>query len=297
MGIFQAIDLTKNYGKVPVLDRLNMEVAESSVFGLVGPNGAGKTTMIKILMNLLRADSGEVRVLGKDSRTIGADDLTQIGYISENQEFPEWMTVGYLMTYLKPFYPNWDDDHAAIILRMFDLPAGRALRHLSRGMRMKAMFASVLAYRPKLLVMDEPFSGLDPVVREDLIDGLRASAAETTIFVSSHDLGEIESFATHVGYLDRGRLQFNEEMESLTARFREVEVPGSPPSAIDWPKTWLRREVTPDRVRFVESRFDAERTASEIRQVFGENCQATMTGMQLRAIFLALARNAAKERS
>ncbi len=140
------------------------------------------------------------------------------------------MTVEYLLAYLKPFYPTWDDARARQLVRQFDLPVDRQLRHLSRGMRMKIALASSLAYRPRLLIMDEPFSGLDPLVREDLIDGLLESAGETTILISSHDLGEIESFASHIGYLDRGRLQFSEEMASLTARFREVEVTvDSPP--------------------------------------------------------------------
>src|ERR1039458_2818877 len=104
----------------------------------------------------------------------------------ENQELPEWMTVEYLLAYLKPFYPTWDDARAAQLIRQFDLPRDRQLRHLSRGMRMKIALASALAYRPRLLLMDEPFSGLDPLVREDLIDGLLESAAETSILISSH---------------------------------------------------------------------------------------------------------------
>jgi ABC-2 type transport system ATP-binding protein len=118
----------------------------------------------------------------------------------------EWMTVGYLLAYLKPFYETWNDQRARELIRQFNLPLDRQIRHLSRGMRMKAALASSLAYHPRLLEVDEPFSGLDPLVREDLIEGLVESAEETTILISSHDLGEIESFASHIGYLDRGRL-------------------------------------------------------------------------------------------
>ena len=106
------------------------------------------------------------------------------------------------------------------LMRQYQLPADRELGHLSRGMRMKAALVSCLAYRPRLLVLDEPFSGLDPLVREDLIEGLLDIAGETTMFISSHDLAEIESFASHIGYLDRGILQFSEEMTSLSGRFR-----------------------------------------------------------------------------
>lgn len=292
------VALSKSFGKNRILSDLNLEIEETSIFGLVGPNGAGKTTAIKILMNSLEPTSGHCKVLGADSRNLGPDDLAHIGYVSENQELPGWMTVEYWMNYLKPFYPTWDDALAADLLRTFELPHKRKLRHLSRGMWMKAALASSLAYRPRLLVMDEPFSGLDPVVREDLIEGLLANAAGLTVLVSSHDLSDIESFASHIGYLDGGRLQFSEEMASLTARFREVEVTidehASPPLNGHWPATWLRRETGPSLVRFVESRFDPERTPDEIRERFDGVRNISVDPMPLRTIFITLARSASK---
>ena len=297
-GLICATDLVKRFRSVRVLDGLNLTVAEGSVFGLAGPNGAGKTTTIKILMNILRPTSGHAEVLGVDSRALSPDALANIGYVSENQEVPEWMTVEYLLAYLKPFYPTWDNARAAQLIRQFDLPLHRQLRHLSRGMRMKAALASSLAYRPRLLIMDEPFSGLDPLMREDLIDGLLESADETTILISSHDLAEIESFASHIGYLDRGRLQLSEEMTSLTARFREVEVIVDSPPLVPldrpWPAHWLRPETAPALIRFVETHFDAERTTAEIRQLFGDVRNISASPMPLRAIFVTLARNALK---
>jgi ABC-2 type transport system ATP-binding protein len=243
--------------------------------GVVGPNGAVKTTAIKILMNILKPDSGHAEILGVQSRKLAPDDFTRIGYVSENQEMPLWMTVGYFLNYLKPFYPTWDDAYAASLLRQFELPIDRKLGHLSRGMLMKAALASSLAYRPRLLVLDEPFSGLDPVVREDLIEGLIESAAETTIFISSHDLGDIETFASHIGYLDRGRLQFSEEMTSLSARVREVEVTVEPPAILPgnghWPTSWLSPQATQSVVRFVETHFDPERTTGEVRRLLGRS--------------------------
>jgi ABC-2 type transport system ATP-binding protein len=293
-----ATDLVKRFRRVRVLDGLNLTVPEGSVFGLAGPNGAGKTTTIKILMNILRPSSGRATVLGVDSLALGPQALANIGYVSENQELPDWMTIRYLLDYLKPFYPTWDDGRAQQLIRQFDLPLDRQLRHLSRGMRMKAALASALAYRPRLLIMDEPFSGLDPLVREDLIDGLIESAAETTILISSHDLGEIESFASHIGYLDRGRLQLSEEMTSLTARFREVEVivdsPPLLPLERPWPAHWLRPETSPALVRFVETHFDAQRTTDEIRRLFGDVRNISANPMPLRAIFVTIARDRSK---
>ncbi|MGA2134709.1 MAG: ABC transporter ATP-binding protein [Bryobacteraceae bacterium] len=296
--MLQAREVTKSFGAVAVLDGLNLEVPRGSVFGLIGPNGAGKTTSIKIVMNILQPTSGRVEVLGVDSRRLGPREFSRIGYVSENQEMPQWMTVEYLLAYLKPFYPTWDDARAVELLRQFDLPRKRRLRDLSRGMWMKAALASSLAYRPPLLVLDEPFSGLDALVREELIEGLLESAGETTILISSHDLSDIESFLSHVAYLDRGRLWFTEEMTSLSARFREIEVTVDPPAQMpagqDWPAAWLRPEASPALVRFVESRFDPERTASEIRRLFGGVREISVHPMPLRAIFLTLARGASK---
>jgi ABC-2 type transport system ATP-binding protein len=296
--VVSAIDLVKRFRSVRVLDRLNLTVPEGSVFCLAGPNGAGKTTTIKILMNILRPTSGQAAVLGVDSLRLGPEALANIGYVSENQELPEWMTVEYLLAYLKPFYPAWDDARAMQLVRQFDLPLDRQIRHLSRGMRMKTALASSLAYRPRLVIMDEPFTGLDPGVREDLIEGLLESAGETTILISSHDLGEIESFASHIGYLDRGRLQLSEEMTSLTARFREVEVIVDSPPLLPldrpWPAHWLRPETSPALVRFVETHFDAQRTTDEIRRLFGEVRNISALPMSLRAIFVTLARDRSK---
>lgn len=294
-GVLRATQLSKSFHGTPVLAGLNLEVPESSVYGLVGPNGAGKTTTIKIAMNILQAGAGEVEVLGVSSRRLGPEDFTRIGYVSENQEMPEWMTVEYLLSYLKPFYPSWDDAFATELVRQFDLPRDRELRRLSRGMRMKAALVSALAYRPRLLVLDEVFGGLDPLVREELIEGLLESASETTIFISSHDLAEIESFASHIGYLDRGMLQFSEEMSSLTARFREMEITMEPPASVpagrQWPANWTRPETTPAVVRFVETRFEPDRTTEDVRSFFGPVRQVTANPMSLRAIFVTLARN------
>jgi ABC-2 type transport system ATP-binding protein len=259
---------------------------------LVGPNGAGKTTTIKILMNILQASEGTAEIFGRDSRKLSPQDFTQIGYVSENQQMPEWMTVEYFMNYLKPFYPNWDTARASELLRQFDLPLDRKIRNLSHGMRMKAALASSLAYRPRLIILDEPFTGLDALVRDEFIAGVLECAEDATILISSHDLAEIETFASHIGYLDNGRLQFSEEMTSLSERFREIEITLANPAATpaSWPAAWLNREQSATVVRFVDSHFDHARTMAEVRGVFGDVQQINVSAMPLRAIFVTLAK-------
>lgn len=288
--------LMRRYGRHMALDGLDLEVPEGSIFGLVGPNGAGKTTAIKVLMKLLRPTGGYGEVLGCDSLRLGPAQFSQIGYVSENQKLPDWMTVGYFMNYLRPFYPTWDDGLASELIRQFDLPPDRKLRHLSHGMQMKAAMAAALAYRPRLIVLDEPFTGLDPLVRDELIEGLLPRAENTTVFISSHDLAEIESFASHIGFLDHGRLQFCEDMGSLAERFREVEVtlPDRVDGVRDWPPTWLNAQQSAAVFRFIDSRFEPERTMAEVRRIFGDSLAVAVNPMPLRAIFVALAKASRK---
>jgi ABC-2 type transport system ATP-binding protein len=284
--------LTKQFRRVRALDGLDLDVPQGAIYALVGPNGAGKTTAIKILMNILRPSSGQAQVLGIDSRQIAGKAFTAIGYVSENQEFPGWMRVDTFLNYLRPFYPAWDRELERELIKQFALPLDRKLRELSRGMRMKAALAGSLAYHPKLIVLDEPFTGLDPLVRDELIAGMLERAAEATVFISSHDLAEIESFASHVGYLDQGRLKFSEEMTTLADRFREVELTLAVPAVLPerLPATWMQASASLTAVQFIESRFDQERTSAEIRQIFGEARNVAFTPMSLRSIFLAMAR-------
>jgi len=290
--ILQTFDLSKRFRKTVVLERMNLSIAEGSVYGLLGQNGAGKTTAVKILMNLVQPSDGRAEIFGHDSRRLSSEDFTRIGYVSENQELPEWMTVEYFMRYLAPFYPNWDTKRAEELLRQFNLPRDRKLKHLSRGMRMKASLASSLAYRPKLIVLDEPFSGLDALVRDQFIEGLLESIEGATVLISSHDLTEIENFASHVGYLDQGRLVFSEEMASLTARFREIEITrkGPVPELSNWPKSWVSTEHSGAVTRFVDTGFDAEESLSQVRQFFQSAQQISVNPMPLRQIFVTLAK-------
>jgi ABC-2 type transport system ATP-binding protein len=289
--------LTKRYGATDALSGVHLTVPDGSIFALVGPNGAGKTTLIKLAMNMLRPTAGIAWVLGKASETMTGRDLTRVGYVSENQEYPEWMRVGEMLAYLRPFYPQWDTALETQLVRQFDLPLDRKIKQLSRGMKMKAAMASALAFRPALLVLDEPFSGLDPLVRDELIEGLLDRSPETTIFLSSHDLSEIESFSSHVAYLEQGRLLFAEEMAVLADRFRAVTVTLDGPRPKDKiPAPWLQYEASDSVVKFVHSDCHGEATLLELQQMFPAAKDIEIEPMPLRAIFLAVARTGRAQR-
>ena len=296
MNPLETHHLSKKFRNVEAVEDLTLTIPEGAVFALVGPNGAGKTTTIKTLMNIYRPTAGRAEVLGADSRKLGPKELAQIGYVSENQHMPDWMPVGYFLSYCKPFYPTWDDSLAAALIRQHELPLDRKLKALSRGMRIKAALVSSLAYRPRLIVLDEPFSGLDALVRDELIETVLEMAHEATVLLASHDLAEIESFASHIGYLEQGRLRFTEDMNSLSERFREVEVTLDSPAELprEWPSHWLNPEQASVVVRFTDSAFHRDTSETEIQARFSGVRSVTARSMPLRSIFVALAKSGRK---
>ncbi|HEY4246669.1 MAG TPA: ABC transporter ATP-binding protein [Lacunisphaera sp.] len=293
MNALETHQLSRSYGRAEALHGLTLTVPAGSIFAFIGPNGAGKTTTIRMLMNLLEPTSGEACVLGVDSRKLKPRERQRIGYVSENQKLPDWMTIDQLMRYCQPLYPTWDRELEKKLLRKFELPVDRKLKHLSRGMMMKTALLSSLAYRPELLVLDEPFSGLDPLVRDEFIAGaLEVSQQEKwTIFISSHDINEVEQLANWVGMIEAGRLTLSEPTESLLARFRRIEVTVTAgefplPSA---PETWLEVQREGNLVRAIETRYDADRF-EQYRINRLQKMEAVAKPMTLRQIFVVQAR-------
>jgi ABC-2 type transport system ATP-binding protein len=287
--------LRRRFGSCEAVNDLTVSVPEGSVFALLGPNGAGKTTTIKVMMNIIRQSAGSATVLGVDSRKLGPEQLRQIGYVSENQEIPAAMTVQGLLDYCRPLYPSWDNAFAADLVRMLDVPLDRRIGVLSRGQRMKAALVSSLAYRPRLLVLDEPFAGLDPLVREEFAQGvleLTGDERPWTVFLASHDVDEVERLADHVAMMNNGRLLLSETMTSLLARFRQVEVvqDAEAPLPANLPPAWLLVQQSGRTVRFFDTAYSAEGGDAHVRQAFPGASEVTAEPMPLRAIFVALAK-------
>jgi ABC-2 type transport system ATP-binding protein len=292
--IIEVRGLRKRFRKTIAVDGLDLTVPEGAVMAFLGPNGAGKTTTIKCILNIHEPDSGTVNVLGVDSRRLGPAEFRQIAYVSENQELPLWMTVRQFIDYCRPMYPGWDSAFGGKLLKQFDLPPDAKLKSLSRGMKMKAALLSSLAYRPKMVVLDEPFSGLDPLVRDEFIRGMLELTENEgwTVFVSSHDIEEVERMADRVAILDRGRLQLNESAEDLQSRFRAVEVVlnGEDPKAQGFPESWLNVETAGRLLRFTDSRFAESELNAAVAKHLPAIKQLQAKPMTLREIFVALAR-------
>ena len=219
----ETLDLSRRFGRRAAIDGLNLEVKSGSIFALVGPNGAGKTTTIKVLLNLLRPSNGRALVLGTDSRRLGPRELARIGYVSENQQLPDWMTPEQLTAYVKPFYPTWDEPLCRKLQNDLAIDARKPLRTLSRGTRMKVALLVSLAYRPELIILDEPFTGLDPLVRDELIRALLELTGEHrwTTLISSHDIDEVERLADSMAFIDNGRITFTDSVQALIERHRQ----------------------------------------------------------------------------
>jgi ABC-2 type transport system ATP-binding protein len=276
--------VAKRFGRFEAVEDLDLRVPKGSVFALIGPNGAGKTTTIRLLMNILRPDRGEIRVLGIPS--LMPLDFRRIGYVSESQKLPERLTLTQYFDYLRALYPAWDRVLERSLCEQFELPADRRIRHLSHGMRIKALLVAALACRPELLVLDEPLSGLDTLVRDEVVNGLLQQAAHTTILISSHELAEIESFTTHVAFMQDGRLLLQESIESLQGRFRDVAVTLSAVKELPQPvpATWLLPQIEGHRLRFVAADYvDDQQLFRRLAGHFGA-VKVESEPMSLRAI-------------
>ena len=290
MNIIETHALSRRFGKTEAVSELSWTLPAGSTCALLGSNGAGKTTTLKLLLNLLQPSGGHARVLGCDSRALGPTQFEAIGYVCEGQRLPAWMTVREFLDYCRPFYPTWDRSLERTLLEQFSLPPHRRLKDLSRGMAMKASLLAALAYRPRLLILDEPFSGLDALVRDELISGLIevSNDQEWTIVVSSHDIDEVERLCDHVAYLEGGSLRLSESVEALQARFRRVEV-SSVPADITPPESALQWERSGSLGRFIETRYAGSVSHDSWATLLGGS-PATASPMSLREIFLALAR-------
>jgi len=288
----EAKDLTKRFGKNVAVQSLDLTVPTGSIFAFLGPNGAGKTTTIKTLMNIMKPTQGSSTVLGVDSQRLSPKEFAQIGYVSENQEMPDWMTIKQFLNYCKAMYPTWDDTFCDDLIKQFNLPMKQKIKNISRGMKMKAALISSLAYRPKLLIFDEPFSGLDPLVRDEFITGMLDITEDKnwTIFISSHDIDEVERLADWVGIIDKGVLKVIEKTDDLQRRFRRVEVTLEEPveGEIAFPKEWYLGQQQGRTVHFVDSQYaDGD---GRIREMFPNCTNVEMSGMSLREIFVVFAK-------
>jgi ABC-2 type transport system ATP-binding protein len=223
--VVQVSELTRRFGATTALDAVSVSVTRGVVYGLVGPNGSGKTTLIKHVLGLLAAESGSVRVFGMDPVRDPVAVLSRVGYLAEENDLPGWMRVEELIRYQRAFHPAWDDEYAMELEHTFALDPGAKVGNLSKGQKARAGLLIALAYRPELLVLDEPSTGLDPLVRRDILAAvMRTIAGEgRTVLFSSHLLDEVEQVADHVTMIARGRVALSAPLNVIRESHRSLD--------------------------------------------------------------------------
>lgn len=229
-AVIEIQGLTRRFGEKLALDAVDFVAHREGVVGIVGENGAGKTTLIKHMLGLLKAQNGSVRVFGLDPVGHPQEVLSRIGYLSEEPELPAWMTVGELMNYTRAFYPSWDQDYANELIDSFKLDRRKKTRELSRGQRARAGLVAAQAHRPDLLLLDEPSSGLDPIVRRDIlaaiIRGVRREGR--SVIFSSHLLNEVERVCDRVVMISRGRIVLSDALDKILGGHHHLTFQPSP---------------------------------------------------------------------
>ena len=224
--VVDVTELSRSFGGKRALDRVSFQATAGQVHGLVGANGAGKTTLLKHLLGLLRAKTGSVRVFGLDPVRDPVGVLGRIGYLSEERELPEWMRVDELMAYTRAFQPTWDASYASELIETFGLDRSKTIQELSKGMRAQAGLVAAVAHRPELLILDEPSSGLDAVVRRDILDAIVRTVADDgrTVIFSSHLLEEVERMSDHVTMLQQGRVVLDGPLDDTRRGYQRTRV-------------------------------------------------------------------------
>jgi ABC-2 type transport system ATP-binding protein len=222
--VIEIKNLSRNFDQKWALQDVSLEIPRGGVFGLIGSNGAGKTTLIKHILGSHYAQTGSVQVFGMDPVSHPVEVLGRLGYMSEDRDLPGWMRVAEILNYTRAFYPSWDRPYAEELRQLFDLNPKARIRDLSRGQAARVCLLRALAHRPELLVLDEPSSGLDPVVRRDILAAIVRTIAEEgrTVVFSSHLLDEVERLADRIAILHEGRIVLTEQLDVVRESFHRV---------------------------------------------------------------------------
>lgn len=226
-GVVVARGLTKQYTTGDGICGLNLTVPRGCKFGLLGPNGAGKSTTLKLMMGMLVQDSGELSVLGCTSPVQFPSLRARIGYVPERHYMYRWMTVGEIIRFTRAFYPTWDNARCDALLRQYGLTLDKRVDQLSHGMQTKLALTLALAHEPELLILDEPTTGLDPIVREEFLHGILDTLVadiECTVVLSSHIMSDVESVCDMIAIINEGQLLLCASRQELMAETKRLVV-------------------------------------------------------------------------
>jgi ABC-2 type transport system ATP-binding protein len=206
-NIIEIKNLKKKYDDKFELGEIDITIPKGVIVGLIGENGAGKTTLIKLMLNIIKSDNGEIKIFGKDNKRKEKEIKEDIGVVLDNMFFPELLNAKDINNSMKDIYKNWDSKLYFSYLKEFDLPDNKSLKSMSKGMRKKLEIATALAHKPKLLILDEPTSGLDPVIRNEVLDIFQKfiEDEEHGVLLSTHITSDLEHIADEIIFIDKGK--------------------------------------------------------------------------------------------
>lgn len=207
------------------LNNLSFNLKPGYIMGFIGPNGSGKSTTIKLIMNLLKRDSGEIKIFGMDNLKHEKEIKDRIGFVYDENHFYETFTLDEMKNFIAPFYSKWDDKLFYKYLEEFELLAHHNIKSLSKGMKMKFSLAIALSHGADLIIMDEPTAGLDPIFRREILDVLYGIIQDETksIFFSTHITSDLEQIADYITFIDKGRLVFSKPMDEIMDTYKVIK--------------------------------------------------------------------------
>lgn len=288
--------LTKRYRGKAVVDKLSLSIPRGSVYGLIGPNGAGKSTTLKSLMRLIKISSGSASILGHDVHSDFQAVKSRLGYVPETHHIYRWMKVKRVIAFTRSFYPSWNDEFCNQMLQMMELDPDKKVKQLSKGMLAKLALLLAVSHEPELLVLDEPLSGLDPIVRDEFIDGVLKTICErdTTVIFSSHTIGDVQRLADSVGILFNGRLLVNDSTEAIVNKTKQIQVvlddEHSTP-CLDWLPDSVVHQASCGRELTLTVVDHSQELLDRVRREFPDG-QVSVSSLNLEDIFKAHVRGA-----
>ncbi|MDQ0176363.1 ABC-2 type transport system ATP-binding protein [Bacillus chungangensis] len=224
MNTVELMNVTKKY-KNFTLNNVSFSIKKGYITGFIGENGAGKSTTIKLIMNLIKRDSGDIRIFGDDNLQHSTKIKERIGFVYDENYFYEELTIKELRRIIAPFYSKWDDHLFQQYIDMFELPMNQRIKSFSKGMKMKTSIVFALAHHPDFIIMDEPTSGLDPIFRREILDIFHDVMLdeEKTIFFSSHITTDLDRIADYITFIHKGNIIFSQEKDILLERYSIVK--------------------------------------------------------------------------
>jgi ABC-2 type transport system ATP-binding protein len=295
--VIETQDLTKRYRGFEAVSNLNLRVGAGRITGFLGRNGAGKSSTIKMLLGISRASSGSGALLGRriDDAAESCESRRHVAYVAEDKQTYGYLTVAEMIAFTRSFYADWNVEAERRLLKQFDLPPQRKVRVLSKGMRTKLALLLALARRSRLLILDEPSEGLDPVSIEELLQALVAAAAEgTTVFFSSHQIAEVERVADHVCIIDRGRLVADTSLDQIRQEYRRITFGfASDPPRVDFDGESIGPARTDGRQVTVMAARNADAIIERVHRLGAASVETTP--VSLRELFLAIVKEDSRD--